>query len=56
MFTVMFATARSVGWITQWMEMMSEKSIKIGRPRQLYVGSEMRPYVPIEERSKHYSI
>ena len=38
MFTVIFALARSIGWITQWNEMMSEPVVKIGRPRQLYVG------------------
>lgn len=39
MFTVIFAMSRAIGWISQWREMMSEKVIKIGRPRQLYVGN-----------------
>ena len=42
MFTVMFAIARTVGWVAQWMEMISETNQRIGRPRQLYVGSEQR--------------
>lgn len=50
MYTVMFAMARSVGWISQWLEMMRDPEFKIGRPRQLYVGSEKRDYVPINER------
>ena len=52
MFTVMFATARCSGWISQWMEMMSEGAIKIGRPRQLYVGHEVRDYATIDKRGK----
>ena len=51
MFTVMFAMARSVGWISQWMEMMEDEDQRIGRPRQLYVGAAQREYVPMEERS-----
>jgi len=50
MFTVMFALARSIGWICHWREMMSEPLIKIGRPRQLYVGKKERPYVKMEDR------
>ena len=50
MFTVLFALARTVGWISQWKEMIGEKSQRIGRPRQLYIGPEMRPYVPINKR------
>lgn len=42
MYTVMFAVARAVGWISQWMEMMAESNIRIGRPRQLYVGNPER--------------
>jgi len=42
MFTVMFAIARTTGWIAQWMEMISEPNQRIGRPRQLYVGAERR--------------
>jgi citrate synthase len=50
MFTVMFAIARTVGWVSQWMEMISEDNQRIGRPRQLYVGPTQRDYVPIEQR------
>ncbi|MEO5362228.1 MAG: citrate synthase [Magnetococcus sp. DMHC-8] len=49
MFTVIFAVARTVGWITQWMEMMTEGP-SISRPRQLYTGYPRREYVPIEGR------
>lgn len=38
MFTVIFSLARTIGWITQWREMISEPTVKLGRPRQLYVG------------------
>jgi citrate synthase len=50
MYTVMFALARSVGWIAQWLEMMEDPEFRIGRPRQLYTGSESRDYVPIDKR------
>lgn len=50
MFAVMFAIARTVGWITQWMEMVAEPQRRIGRPRQLYDGPATSHYVPIEER------
>ena len=50
MYTVMFALARSAGWISQWLEMMEDPDFRIGRPRQLYVGRETRDYVPIEKR------
>ncbi|MCP5319619.1 MAG: citrate (Si)-synthase [Pseudomonadales bacterium] len=50
MFTVMFATGRTVGWIAHWHEMISA-SYKIGRPRQLYTGHTQRDYVPIDQRS-----
>ena len=49
MFTVIFAVARTVGWISQWQEMMTEGPT-ISRPRQLYVGSPHRDYVPMEAR------
>jgi citrate synthase len=49
MFTVIFATGRTVGWIAHWHEMNSS-SYKIGRPRQLYTGSAQRDYLPIERR------
>ena len=50
MFTVLFAVSRTVGWISQWKEMIEEPSLKIGRPRQLYTGAAQRPYVPVEKR------
>jgi len=50
MFTVMFAIARTVGWVAQWMEMIAEDNQRIGRPRQLYVGPAMRDYVDIKKR------
>jgi citrate synthase len=50
MFTVLFAVARTVGWIAQWKEMIEEPQLRIGRPRQLYAGPEMRPYVPMDKR------
>ncbi len=51
MFTVLFALARTVGWIAQWAEMIEDPSQKIGRPRQLYVGPARRDYTPIGQRS-----
>ena len=50
MFTVLFALARTVGWISQWKEMFEDPSRKIGRPRQLYTGPTQRDYVPVEKR------
>ena len=50
MFTVLFAVARTVGWIAQWKEMIEDPEQKIGRPRQLYVGATRRDYTPIEQR------
>ena len=50
MFTVMFALARTVGWATHWCEMMSNPSLKIGRPRQLYLGPKQRNYIPLDQR------
>jgi citrate synthase len=50
MFTVLFAIGRLPGWIAHWKEMMESPVTKIGRPRQIYVGSTKRPYVSIEER------
>jgi len=51
MFTVLFAIARTVGWIAQWMEMIEDPSQRIGRPRQLYTGATERAYVPMDQRS-----
>src|SRR5262245_44980174 len=50
MFTVLFAVARTVGWIAQWKEMIEDPEQKIGRPRQLYIGPAERPYVPVDQR------
>ncbi|MBS0384817.1 MAG: citrate (Si)-synthase [Proteobacteria bacterium] len=50
MFTVLFAVARTVGWIAQWTEMMEDTSQKIGRPRQVYTGPTRRDYVPCAQR------
>jgi citrate synthase len=51
MFTVLFALARTVGWIAQWKEMIEDPSQKIGRPRQLYTGSAQRDFVPLSQRT-----
>jgi len=50
MFTVLFAVARTVGWVDQWKEMIEDPEQKIGRPRQLYIGATERPYIPVEKR------
>ncbi|MBL1261093.1 MAG: citrate synthase [Thiotrichaceae bacterium] len=50
MFTVMFAVARTVGWVSQWMEMIGEPGQRIGRPRQLYTGEDVRDYVDVDKR------
>ena len=50
MFTVLFALARTVGWVSQWNEMIEDPSQRIGRPRQLYIGATHRDYVPVEKR------
>lgn len=50
MFTVMFAIARTVGWVAQWSEMIAEHNQRIGRPRQVYVGPAMRDYIDISKR------
>ena len=52
MFTVLFAVARTVGWIAQWKEMIEDPSQRIGRPRQLYTGAQRRDYVPVSKRGK----
>jgi citrate synthase len=51
MFTVLFAVARTVGWIAQWKEMIEDPEQKIGRPRQLYVGAAERNYAAIDKRA-----
>ena len=50
MFTPVFAVARTVGWISQWKEQISDPQLKIGRPRQLYLGETERDYIDIESR------
>ena len=50
MFTVLFALARTVGWIAQWKEMVEDPSQRIGRPRQIYSGADVRDYVPLDKR------
>jgi citrate synthase len=51
MFTVLFAVARTVGWVSQWTEMIEEPSGRIGRPRQLYTGAAQRDYLSFDKRS-----
>ena len=50
MFTVLFALARTVGWIAQWREMIEDPNQKIGRPRQIYTGQPLRDYLPLHKR------
>jgi citrate synthase len=50
MFTALFALARTVGWVAQWNEMISDPYQKIGRPRQLYTGAPERDYIPVDKR------
>ncbi|MGR3365545.1 MAG: citrate/2-methylcitrate synthase, partial [Maritimibacter harenae] len=50
MFTPIFALSRTVGWISQWKEMIGDPGQKIGRPRQLYMGETLRDYVDVEDR------
>ena len=50
MFTVMFAIARTVGWVAHWQEMIADPAMRIGRPRQLYTGAAKRDYVGVAQR------
>jgi citrate synthase len=50
MFPVLFAIARTSGWVAQWIEMLNDEEQKIARPRQIYLGPERRTYIPIEKR------
>ncbi len=50
MFTVLFAIGRSAGWIAQWKESVEQTGRRISRPRQMYVGQEERPFIPVHER------
>jgi citrate synthase len=51
MFTVLFAIPRTAGWLAQWEEMLRDPETKIVRPRQIYVGSDQRDYVPLAARA-----
>ena len=51
MFTVLFAVARTVGWVAQWKEMIEDPNLRIGRPRQLYTGPTNRNYINFDERN-----
>ena len=50
MFTVIFVVARTIGWVSQWNEMIADNERKISRPRQLYIGAGQRDFVPLSER------
>ncbi|MGC2461113.1 MAG: citrate/2-methylcitrate synthase, partial [Steroidobacteraceae bacterium] len=50
MFTALFAVSRTVGWVSQWQEMIEDPQQRIGRPRQIYTGAPLRDYVPIAKR------
>jgi len=50
-FTVLFALGRMPGWLAQWEEMITDGDQKIARPRQVFTGPDVRPFVPIEERT-----
>jgi citrate synthase len=52
MFTVLFAIPRTIGWLTQWQEMLTDSEQKIARPRQVWIGHEAREFVPMEKRAK----
>jgi citrate synthase len=50
MFTAIFAMARTVGWLSHWKEMIADPNLKIGRPRQLFVGAQRRDVAPLDQR------
>jgi citrate synthase len=52
LFTALFALGRMPGWIAQWLEMRRDPDFRIGRPRQIYVGEKLRPFVPLRERGR----
>jgi citrate synthase len=52
MFTVLFAIPRTAGWLAQWQELINDPEQKIARPRQIYTGHDVRPFVPIEKRTE----
>jgi len=51
MFTVLFAIPRTVGWLAQWQEMLTDSEQKIARPRQVYTGHEVREFSPLQMRT-----
>jgi citrate synthase len=51
MFPVLFAIPRTSGWIAQWVEMLLDSEQKISRPRQVYLGQDLRSYIPLDHRS-----
>ena len=50
LFTVLFAVARTVGWVAQWNEMIEDSEQRIGRPRQLYIGEKQRTFTNLNDR------
>ncbi len=50
MFTVLFALGRAPGWLAQWRELLMDPEQRIARPRQIYLGSDKRDYVPLDQR------
>ncbi len=52
MFTVLFAIPRTAGWLAQWQELINDPEQKIARPRQIYTGHDLRPFIPIEKRTE----
>ena len=56
MFPVLFAIGRTAGWLAQWQEMLTDPEQKIARPRQVYTGSDLRPFVPIEKRGANQEL
>jgi citrate synthase len=55
-FTVLFAIGRTPGWLAQWEEMLLDKDQKIARPRQVYIGADERPFVPLEKRGDRRTV
>jgi citrate synthase len=56
MFTVLFAIPRTVGWLAQWQELLADPEQKIARPRQVYIGHDLRDFLPMEERGLRASV
>jgi citrate synthase len=52
MFTVLFAIPRTIGWLAQWQEMLTDPEQKIARPRQIWIGHDTREFVPMADRGK----